>query len=73
MGHTSDPAAHHAPYSDTEAVNAMGVMSDTNPLHHSKYSDSDAVSAIKATDGAGSTLDADMLDGMQANEINEVI
>ena len=31
--------------------------------HHARYIDSEAVTAIMAADGAGSTLDADLLDG----------
>ena len=67
--HSTDAAAHHARYQNSEAVSAMAVKADSNPLHHDKYSDSAAVLAIKANDGSGSTLDADLIDGMQANEI----
>ncbi|MCP5009301.1 MAG: right-handed parallel beta-helix repeat-containing protein [Aestuariibacter sp.] len=38
-------------------------------VHHSRYTNSESVAAILAGDGAGSTLDADLVDGMQANEI----
>ncbi|MCB2183579.1 MAG: right-handed parallel beta-helix repeat-containing protein [Desulfobulbaceae bacterium] len=106
--HTADPSAHHSKYTHTDAVTAMGVKADTNPLnhdkttsfteltgqaadaqipstvirlsdlishslspsvHHAKYADADALAAIQATDGAGSTLDADLLDGQHASEI----
>ena len=39
----------------THASNALA--------HHARYIDSEAVTAIKAADGTGSTLDADLLDG----------
>ncbi len=67
--HTGDVSAHHSRYNNVEAVIAMGATTDSNPLNHNKYSNSNAVAAIKAADGAGSTLDADLLDGLQANEI----
>jgi len=106
--HTAEPSAHHAKYTDSEAVSSMGIKANTNPLnhdkttsfaeltdqaadaqipltiiresdlishslspsvHHARYSDNDAVAAIKAADGAGSTLDADLLDGQHASEI----
>ena len=34
--------------------------------HHARYTDSEAWAAILANDGSGSTLDADMLDGMNS-------
>jgi hypothetical protein len=37
--------------------------------HHSRYNNTEAVAAIKAADGTGSTLDADLLDGMHASEV----
>lgn len=53
-----------------------GITSETDPglvahagnvsAHHSRYSDAEAVSAIKAADGPGSGLDADLLDGQHA-------
>ena len=36
---------HHAKYLDSEAVTAMGVKGDSNPLHHDKYTDAKAVTA----------------------------
>ena len=36
--------------------------------HHARYADSEAVAAIKAADGAGSTLDADLLDGKDSSD-----
>ncbi|MBU4263905.1 MAG: hypothetical protein KKC76_18775 [Proteobacteria bacterium] len=34
--------------------------------HHTRYADPEAVAAIKAADGSGSNLDADLLDGMDS-------
>ncbi|UCD38687.1 MAG: hypothetical protein JSW54_04195, partial [Fidelibacterota bacterium] len=34
--HTDNTGAHHVPYTDAEAVAAMGTKADTNPLHHDK-------------------------------------
>jgi parallel beta-helix repeat protein len=67
--HTLNSAAHHLRYTDIEAIAAMGVKKDTNALNHDKYSNSNAVAAILAADGAGSSLDADLVDGLQASEI----
>ncbi len=36
--HAAIVAAHHAKYLDSEAVTAMGVKGDSNPLHHDKES-----------------------------------
>jgi hypothetical protein len=60
---TSNP--HHVTAAQTGAVTQADFNSHTgNPdAHHSRYTDSEAVSAVKAADGAGSGLDADLLDG----------
>ena len=65
--HSSNPAAHHSKYTDTEAVSAMGTTGDTNTLNHNRYTDVEAVNAIKASDGASSNLDADLLDGFDSS------
>jgi len=67
--HKINTAAHHSKYTNAEAIAAMNTKADINALNHDKYTDNAAVLAIKANDGAGSTLDADLLDGMQANEL----
>lgn len=64
--HTANSSAHHTRYSNAEAVAAMGVNNDANPLHHDKYTDTRAVKAILLADGPGSTLDADTLDGFDS-------
>lgn len=40
--HVADPSAHHTRYADAEAVSAMGVKGNTNPLHHDRYTDAEA-------------------------------
>lgn len=35
--HAAVAAAHHVRYTDAEAVAAMGVLGDANPLNHNKY------------------------------------
>lgn len=67
--HAGISNAHHSRFTFAEAITAMGPESDINPLNHTKFSNVDAVVAIKSADGAGSTLDADLLDGMQASEV----
>jgi len=46
---------HHSKYTNAEAVTAMGVKGDSNPLHHDKYTDAKAkAAAVQAgaiTDG----------------------
>jgi hypothetical protein len=39
-------ADQHTKYLDSEAVTAMGVEGDSNPLNHARYADSEAVSAV---------------------------
>ena len=37
------------------------------PAHHARYTNGEAVNAVLAADGSGSGLDADKLDGQEAN------
>lgn len=67
--HKADSAAHHLRYTNTEAVSVMGAKSDANALNHDKFTNADAVVAILAADGAGSTLDSDRVDGLEASEL----
>jgi hypothetical protein len=46
--HAANPSAHHAPYSDSEAVAAMGTKANANPLNHDRYTDAEATAAAKA-------------------------
>ena len=47
----------------------LGKHTINSSAHHSRYSNTEAMSAVLAADGAGSTLDADLLDGQHASEI----
>ena len=38
----------HAKFTDANAVSAMGVLGDGNPLNHDKYTDADALAAAEA-------------------------
>ena len=67
--HALNPGAHHLRYTDSEALTAMGVINDGNPLNHNKYTDANVVTAMLANDGAGSTLDSDKVDGLEASEL----
>jgi len=54
--HKGDASAHHAKYTDGEAVTAMGVKGTSNPLHHDRYTDGEAQSALSgALDGKSDT------------------
>lgn len=41
-----DTAPHHVRYADGEAVSAMGVKADSNPLNHDRYTDGEALAAV---------------------------
>ena len=70
---TLDQSAHVGDFNNPHAVTAAqtGALSGAEltthageaTAHHTRYADGEAVDAIKATDGAGSGLDADLLDG----------
>ena len=67
--HAANSSVHHTKFTNTEAVSAMGAVNNSNPYNHTRYADGNAVSAVLAADGAGSTIDADLIDGMQASEL----
>ena len=67
--HTANPSAHHTRFSNAEALSAMGTKADSNPLNHDKPSNAQIMGAVLAQDGAGSALDADMVDGLHASDI----
>ncbi len=56
--HTADPSAHHIRYTDLEAVTAMGVKANSNPLNHDRYTDAEA-QAVADTQIATHTAIAD--------------
>ncbi len=37
---------HHVKYLDADAITAMGVLGDANPLNHTRYADAEAISAM---------------------------
>ena len=41
--------------------------------HHARYTDAEAVAAVKASDGSGSGLDADLLDGNDASACGSAV
>ena len=45
--HVNNPTAHGPGYSDADAVDAMGVKDDDNPLNHDKYTNAEAVTQAK--------------------------
>jgi hypothetical protein len=48
---------HHTRYADSEAVSAMGVKGDTNPLNHDRYTDAEAATQADAQIAAASIAD----------------
>ncbi len=64
-------------FPDASVQNTAGITTETDPnlaahaanasAHHIPYTDAGAVAAIKAADGSGSGLDADLLDGQHGS------
>ena len=50
--HRLVPGAHHAKYTNAEAVTAMGAKADVNPLHHDKAAEWGATEHTAIGDGA---------------------
>ena len=82
--HAANSSAHHARYTNQEALNAVQTLGDfvTNyefldhvygGNHHERYTDAEAVNAIKNADGSGSGLDADLLDGQHVSDIRAML
>ena len=55
--HAAIAAAHHAKYTDAEAVTAMGVKGDANPLHHDIWTTADTEGVITAEIVGGESID----------------
>jgi len=66
-GDTSNP--HSVAAAQVGAITAAELATHAGDpsAHHARYADAEAVNAIKASDGAGSGLDADLLDGNHAS------
>lgn len=47
----------------------MGATGDGNPRNHTKRSNAQVMVVVTSQDEAGSSLDADLVDGLQASEI----
>lgn len=47
--HAGDVDAHHARYTDADAVAAMGPQADGNPLHHARPDAAEIVAAVAAS------------------------
>ena len=67
--HRADESKHHIPYSDEEALRAMGPVADGNPLRHNRYRDDEAWDSVLSRHGEGSGLDADFLDGFDSKDL----
>ena len=52
LTHKGDAGAHHAKYTDGEAVTAMGALGDANPLNHDKAAEWGATEHTAIGDGA---------------------
>ncbi len=51
---------------DTEVSSAISTHASNPSAHHTRYTDAEAVAAVKAADGSGSGIDADLLDGLDS-------
>lgn len=58
---------------DAEATNIVNTHASNASAHHVRYTDSEAWAAVLASDGAGSGLDADLLDGKHASQLVPVV
>jgi len=52
---------------DSEVSSSISTHTANVSAHHTRYTNAEAVAAIKAADGSGSGLDADLLDGQHAS------
>lgn len=70
-------------FPDNTVQATAGITTETDPnlavhaanasAHHAPYTDAGAVAAIKAADGSGSGLDADLLDGQHASAFSPAV
>ncbi len=54
-------ASHHTKYLDSEAVAAMGVLGDANPLNHDRAVDTTCASPTNCDLGASSTVESSLI------------
>jgi|GEM_PF-2920476 len=57
---------------DAEVTSSISAHTSNASAHHTRYTDGEAVAAIKAADGTGSGLDADLLDGAHASSFAQI-
>ena len=62
-GTVSEPRIDSLIARDSEVSSSITSHAANASAHHTRYTDAEAVAAIKAADGSGSGLDADLLDG----------
>jgi len=60
------------PHSGSASTTDLNNHAANASAHHARYTDAEAVAAILANDGAGSGLDADMVDGKHASDLTPV-
>ncbi|MDD1749128.1 MAG: hypothetical protein LUO89_04560, partial [Methanothrix sp.] len=54
---------------DSEVSSSISTHTANASAHHTRYTNAEAVAAVKAADGSGSGLDADLLDGLHASAL----
>jgi hypothetical protein len=65
-GTVSEPRIDPLIAGDSEVNSLIKTHADNASAHHTRYTNAEAVAAIKAADGSGSGLDADLLDGQNS-------
>jgi hypothetical protein len=71
-GAVAEPYIDPALARDDELSTAIGAHTGDPDAHHIRYSDGEAWSAVLANDGTGSSLDADLLDGLESGAFASV-
>src|SRR4030042_2879777 len=65
-GTVSEPRVEPLIARDSEISSSISSHAANSSAHHTRYTNAEAVAAIKAADGSGSGLDADLLDGQNS-------
>ena len=65
-GTVSEPRIDPLIARDSEVSSSISAHTANASAHHTRYTNAEAVAAIKAADGTGSGLDADLLDGQES-------
>lgn len=69
QAHEAAAAPHSGHETPAGAQAKVDAHASNASAHHTRYTDAEAVSAVKAADGSGSGLDADLLDGRHASQL----